>query len=59
MKRHRRRGSDADFRELTLRDAQASLHNELEKLLKTSPPGQEEVSRVTGLLITRLCLGTL
>ena len=36
VKGHRRRPSDAEFRELTLRDAKESLHNELEKLIRTA-----------------------
>ena len=33
-----------EFRELTLRDAKNSLHNELEKLIKTARPEQQTVS---------------
>ena len=49
---HRRTPSDAEFRELTLRDAQVSLHNELEKLIKTSKPEQQTVSHY--ILISNL-----
>ncbi len=34
---------DAEFRALTLRDAQFSLHHELENLIRTALPGQEKV----------------
>ena len=44
MKGHRRSSSDAESRELTLRDARRSMHNELEKLLKTAKPEQTGVS---------------
>ena len=44
MKGHRRRGSDAEFQALTLQDAYRQLQNELEKLIKTAPPGQQPVS---------------
>jgi len=45
MKGHRRSPSDAEFRELTLRDARMSMHNELEKLIKTAKPEQVEILR--------------
>ena len=54
MKGHRRTPSDAEFRELTLRDARVSLHNELEKLIKTAPESQQTVILV--LLLTELYL---
>jgi UTP--glucose-1-phosphate uridylyltransferase len=44
VKGHRRTPSDtahAEFRELTLRDAKQSLHNELEKLIKTAKQEQQ------------------
>ncbi len=36
---------DAEFRALTLRDAQFSLHHELENLIRTALPGQEKVGK--------------
>ncbi len=44
VKGHRRTPSDAEFRELTLRDARESLHKELEKLIQTSKPELRSVS---------------
>ncbi len=48
MKGHRRTPSDtahaAQFRELTLRDAKESLHNELEKLINTANQEHKTVS---------------
>ena len=51
MKGHRRSPSDAEFRELTLRDARMSMHNELEKLIKTAKPEQLEVNILVSLHI--------
>ena len=34
----------AEWRERTLTDAKRSLHNELEKLIKTASPGHQAVS---------------
>ena len=44
---HMRRDSQdfaAEWRERTLTDAKRSLHNELEKLIKTASPGHQAVS---------------
>ena len=42
-KGHRRTASDAEFRELTLRDAKQSMNDELEKLIKTAKPEHQGV----------------
>lgn len=44
-KGHRRTPSDAEFRELTFRDAKESLHKELEKLIHTADPSQQTMVR--------------
>ncbi|KAK2145388.1 hypothetical protein LSH36_685g00018 [Paralvinella palmiformis] len=43
VKGHNRTPSDAEFRELTLRDARESLHKELEKLRKTAKPELQKI----------------
>jgi len=45
QKGHRRTPSDAEFREITLRDAKQTLHKELEKLIKTAPGATQESVR--------------
>ncbi|KAK3092514.1 hypothetical protein FSP39_003841 [Pinctada imbricata] len=39
---HRRTGSDVKFIELTMKDAEKAMNMELQKLIHTAPPGQQE-----------------
>jgi len=45
VKGHRRTPSDVEFREAMRRDALSAMNKELNKLLSTAPPGQQEHTR--------------
>ncbi|XP_012941896.1 UTP--glucose-1-phosphate uridylyltransferase [Aplysia californica] len=45
VKGHRRTPSDIEFREAMRKDAQSAMNKELNKLLATAPPGQQEKVR--------------
>ena len=43
MKTHRRTPSDIEFKELMRRDALAGMHRELQKLVQTTEPENQDV----------------